>query len=214
MNRQIILFASTNKGKFEEFQRLIHLDPRLFDLVSLSDLGYAVPPLEETGNTFAENAALKITHARSHLKTNHKHAIVIADDSGMCITALQGKPGIYSRRWAGHEMTDEEIIAYCLAKLKQCDDRTAEYVTAFAISLPDSLTPLIIQDYTRGTILTSPRRESYVEGLPFRALFFIPELAMMFHEARELPLKNRKNLHIGHENALGKCRDYILMQTI
>lgn len=178
------------------------------EIIGLRDLGYAIPECEETGKTFSENALLKVTHTRKYLQARHRQSLVIGDDSGMSIHALKGEPGVHTRRWTGKVLSDEEIINYCLDQLKAHNDRAADYITAYAISEPN-FAPYIIQEKTRGEILNTPRRESYVEGLPFRCLFYMPSIGAMFHEARELSVSRRKNIEIGHEIALDKCRSFI-----
>lgn len=210
MSIKNILFASTNTGKFEEFKKLISLDSTHYNVISLRELGYNIPPCEETGTTFIENAILKVQHTKRYLHGQDTDMLIIGDDSGISIHALGGKPGVHTRRWNGHEMTDNEITEYCLEQLIDKTDRTADYVTVYAILFPHEVTPRIIEGTTRGTILKKPRIESYAPGVPFRALFYIPGLGMMFHEARELPFKQRKHISIGHEDALKECRQVII----
>jgi XTP/dITP diphosphohydrolase len=209
MARITIIFASTNRGKFDEFRESVKLDPRAFNLYSLKDLGYDIPECDETGDTFKENAVLKVRHTQKYLRPEHTEAIIIGDDSGMSIAALGGKPGVHTRRWVGRPMTDDEIISYCLDQLGGYDDRSAEYVTAYALIAPFVTEPYVIQRSTHGTILDGLRKSSYVQGIPFRGLFYIPEVSMMFHQARELPNSERGGLHIGHEEALRESRALI-----
>ena len=85
-----------------------------FEVISFNDLTYDIPDCDETGSTFKENALLKVRNARAHLRSADHQIIVIADDSGMEIDSLGGEPGVFTRRWNGQEMTDNEIINYCL----------------------------------------------------------------------------------------------------
>ena len=203
-----ILFATKNPGKLAEFKETFNKFSTDYEIMSFCDLAYDIPDCDETGATFEENARLKVRNARRHLRGADKNLIVVGDDSGMRISCLNGEPGVYTRRWNGSEMTDEAIIAYCLGKMRGANNRSAEYVTYFAVSIPDG-DIVIISGENRGIILERPRRSSLLPGLPFRALFFIPELNLMFHEVRELSAEERKGYILGHEQAIRQIVNYL-----
>lgn len=203
-----ILFTTKNPGKYKEFVATFHnFDPQI-SIISLADLGYQIPDCVETGVTFEQNALLKARYTRHHLHGNDKNLIIIADDSGMEIEALNGEPGVFTRRWDGHEMSDQEIVDYCLKKLENKANRRAQYTTCLVINFPDGREKVIFGENS-GVILTEPREESRLKGMPFRELFFVPELNMMFHEARELPKLRRNGYLLGHEAAVEKCASVI-----
>ena len=203
-----ILFTTRNPGKYEEFVATFrNFDPQI-SIISLADLGYQIPDCIETGATFEQNALLKARHARHHLRGNDKNLIIIADDSGMEIEALNGEPGVFTRRWDGHEMSDREIVDYCLKKLENKANRRAQYTTCLVINFPDGREKVIFGENS-GVILTEPREESRLKGMPFRELFFVPELNMMFHEVRELPKLKRNGYLLGHEIAVERCASMI-----
>ena len=177
-------------------------------IISLADLDYQMPDCIETGTTFEQNALLKARHTRSHLYGNDKNLIIIADDSGMEIDALNGEPGVSTRRWNGHEMSDQEIVDYCLKKLENKANRRAQYTTCLVINFPDGREEVIFGENS-GVILTESREESRLKGMPFRELFFVPELNMMFHEVRELPKLKRNGYSLGHEVAVEKCANVV-----
>ena len=203
-----ILFATRNPGKYEEFVATFrNFDPQI-SIISLADLSYQIPDCIETGATFEQNALLKARHTRHHLHGNDKNLIIITDDSGMEIEALNGEPGVFTRRWNGHEMSDQEIVDYCLKKLENKTNRRAQYTTYLVINFPDGREKVIFgKNY--GVILTESREESRLKGMPFRELFFVPELNMMFHKARELPKLKRNGYLLGHEAAIEKCASII-----
>ena len=97
-----ILFATKNPGKYAEFVAAFHKFSPQTSIISLADLDYQIPNCIETGTTFEQNALLKARHTRHHLHENDKNLIIIADDSGMEIEALNGEPGVFTRRWNGH----------------------------------------------------------------------------------------------------------------
>ena len=203
-----ILFATKNPGKLAEFKETFNKFSTDYEIMSFCDLAYDIPDCDETGTTFRENARLKVRNARRHLRGADKNLIVVGDDSGMWILCLNGEPGVYTRRWNGSEMTDEAIIAYCLDKMRGGNNRSAKYVTYFAVSIPDGDIVIISGD-NRGVILERPRCSSLLPGLPFRALFFVPELNLMFHEVRELSAEKRKGYILGHEQAIRQIVNYL-----
>ncbi|MDO4773857.1 MAG: non-canonical purine NTP pyrophosphatase [Candidatus Saccharibacteria bacterium] len=207
-----VLFATKNTGKYVEFATTFRKFYPQASVISLADLGYQIPEHIETGTTFAQNALSKAQHAKLHLHEDDKNLIVVADDSGIEIEALGGEPGVFTRRWNGHEMSDQEIIDYCLKKLRDETDRGAIYVTCFAIILPSG-PERIIFGKNHGIILTKPNVKSRLKGMPFRELFFVPELHMMFHEVRELPESQRNGYQLGHEIAVSECADLIGRQS-
>ena len=203
-----ILFATRNPGKSEEFVAAFrNFDPQI-SIISLADLNYQIPDCVETGVTFEQNALLKVRHTRRYLRGNDKNLIIIADDSGMEIEALNGEPGVFTRRWNGHEMSDREIVDYCLKKLENKTSRRAQYKTCLAVNFPDGRENVTFGENS-GVILTEPREESRLKGMPFRELFFVPELDMMFHEVRKLPKSMRSGYQLGHEIAIEKCATLI-----
>ena len=203
-----ILFATKNPGKYAEFVTAFHKFSPQTSIISLADLDYQIPDCIETGATFEQNALLKARHARSHLHGNDKNLIIIADDSGMEIEALNGEPGVFTRRWNGREMSDQEIVDYCLKKLEGKTNRRAQYTTCLVVNFPNGREEVIFGKNS-GVILTKPHKESRLKGMPFRELFFVPELNMMFHEVRELPKLKRNGYLLGHEVAVEKCANVV-----
>ena len=203
-----ILFATKNPGKYAEFVAAFHKFSQQTSIISLADLDYQIPDCIETGATFEQNALLKARHARSHLHGNDKNLIIIADDSGMEIEALNGEPGVFTRRWNGREMSDQEIVDYCLKKLEGKTNRRAQYTTCLVVNFPNGREEVIFGKNS-GVILTKPHKESRLKGMPFRELFFVPELNMMFHEVRELPKLKRNGYLLGHEVAVEKCANVV-----
>ncbi|MBQ4102255.1 MAG: RdgB/HAM1 family non-canonical purine NTP pyrophosphatase [Oscillospiraceae bacterium] len=124
-----LLAATNNKGKLREYKRM--LEPLGFEILSLSDLSLQADP-EETGSSFAENARIKAGYvcALSGLPA-------LADDSGLCVDALDGAPGIYSARYSGG--SDEDNNQKLLQELKDVpmEKRTARFVCAICCAWPD-----------------------------------------------------------------------------
>lgn len=125
---QTIVLASHNQGKLKEFQALFA--PYDITVISASELG--LPEPEETGTSFEENAALKAEAAATA-----SGKIALADDSGLCVSALDGDPGIYSARWAGPEKDFKKAMDLINQKLGSTGDRSASFVAVLALATPD-----------------------------------------------------------------------------
>ncbi len=166
-----IVLATTNQGKAREFGALMALHPA-FVLVRLTTpdaLGVDIPPVEETGATFAENAFLKASAvARA---TNLPS---LADDSGLCVDALDGAPGLHSARWAGPDADDARRMALLLSRLAPMPpgQRAARFVCALALVCPDGQT-VTAEGVCEGVIAAKPQGEG---GFGYDPLFLLPSL--------------------------------------
>jgi XTP/dITP diphosphohydrolase len=145
------VLASANPGKLREFAAL--LAPFAVQLIPQAECG--VRPAAETGTTFLENALLKAHHAARHARLPS-----LADDSGLEVDALGGRPGVWSARFAGESAGDEENLRHLLAELHDVPDgfRQARYqcVIVWVRSVGDQ-SPLIAQGSWEGTIAHAPR---------------------------------------------------------
>lgn len=166
-----IIAATTNKGKIREFQEI--LGELGYEVVSMHDEGIDVE-VEETGSTFCENALIK-ARAVSLLCDFP----VIADDSGLCVDALDGAPGIYSARFAGEEATDYDRNVKLLETLEGEENRKAQYVAAIAYILPDG-TEITTEGTIEGEILTE---EHGTGGFGYDPIFWCCEIKKCFGEA-------------------------------
>ncbi|HPD14756.1 MAG TPA: XTP/dITP diphosphatase [Planctomycetota bacterium] len=177
--RRVIVLGSSNPGKLREARAALAGLP--IELRGLADYPQARPP-EETGRTFAENARLKATALARQLG-----AWVLADDSGLCVDALGGRPGVRSARYAGPDATDADKVAKLLDELRGVEDaqRTARFVCALALASPHGLL-LEVEGACEGRILSEPRG---CDGFGYDPVFLYPELGMTF---AEIPLE-RKN---------------------
>jgi XTP/dITP diphosphohydrolase len=165
---QRIVLASSNSGKLKEFGALL-ADSGL-EVVPQASLGIA--DAEETGLTFVENALHKARHA-----AQASGLPALADDSGLCVDALDGRPGVYSARYAP---TDKERIAKLLGELKKvpAEKRTAAFVCAMALVLPDGRM-LTVEGRRPGMITDGPRGE---HGFGYDPVFLVPETGKTFAE--------------------------------
>ena len=127
-----ILIATHNKHKLSEMARI--LEPMGYEVVTDTDLGFTLTEAEENGTTFLENARIK---AESGCKESGIPCI--ADDSGLCVDALNGEPGVFSARYSGEHGDDRGNNEKLLFNLKDVPDekRTARFKCAICVSFPD-----------------------------------------------------------------------------
>lgn len=157
----VICAASNNAGKLKELRRI--LERMGHEVKSLRDLGIDLDP-EETGTTFAENARIKAEAfcQASGLPT-------VADDSGLCVDALNGAPGVYSARYAGHHGDDAANNAKLLHEMQDvpADKRAARFVSAVCFLLPDGR-ELLVEGECPGTVAFT---ETGTNGFGYDPLF-------------------------------------------
>ena len=173
MSSRLLVLGTRNRKKVEELVPL--LTPHGFELKSLADFPGAIE-VEETGDTFAGNAALKAT-----LQARHLGLWVLGEDSGLAVDALEGAPGVYSARFSGDGATDARNNACLLAKLSgvPLEKRTAHYVCHATLSNPAGEVCAEAEDLCRGRILFA---ESGRGGFGYDPLFEIPEYHKTFGE--------------------------------
>jgi XTP/dITP diphosphohydrolase len=164
---QKLVLASNNAGKVKEFQAL--LAPLQFKVIPQGVLG--IPSAEEPFHTFAENALAKARHA-----TSISGLPALADDSGICAHALDGRPGVYSARYAGENANDAANNHQLLTELSNQSDRSAHYVCALVfINSTDDPNPLIVETTWHGVIVDQAKGSN---GFGYDPHFFLPELGM------------------------------------
>jgi XTP/dITP diphosphohydrolase len=163
----LLVVATGNPGKLKEMQAYL-TDPTLgWQLV----LKPEELDIEETGQTFIENACLKASQVAIALGE-----WAIADDSGLAIDALGGAPGLYSARYAP---TDALRIERVLQELEGVTNRQAQFICAVAIARPDGAIALQTEGICRGEILTATQGEG---GFGYDPIFYVPEQQMTFAE--------------------------------
>ncbi len=168
-----LLLATKNPGKAGEMREVFSA-LRGVDILTLQDIG-ATKDVEETGETFEENAILKATFWQK--ETGY---CAVADDGGLEIDALGGEPGVKSRRWPGYEADDETLVQMALAKLQgvPLEKRTARLRTVVALAFPDGRTETATEAI-KGVIREEPS-EKRDAGYPFRSLFWLPEIQKFY----------------------------------
>lgn len=117
-----IVLASNNKHKVKEFKEIL----KDYNIITLNDINY-FDEIEETGETFEENAFIKAKTIHNYLKEKNLDYIVIADDSGLCVDSLEGMPGVYSARYSGIHGNDKANREKLQKELKE-KDRSAYFI--------------------------------------------------------------------------------------
>ena len=149
MAEKRFLIASNNKHKIIEFGKIF--ENLGFELITPKDIGISADPVED-GETFEQNALIK---AREFFKLSG--IPTVADDSGLCVDALAGDPGVYSARYGG--ITDEkERLFFLLSKLEGKTDRSAYFTCAIACILDDK-TEFTVRGNVYGSIIDAPKGE-------------------------------------------------------
>ncbi|MCH9757022.1 MAG: RdgB/HAM1 family non-canonical purine NTP pyrophosphatase [Gammaproteobacteria bacterium] len=161
-----IILATSNAGKIKEFRAL--LSPR--ECIPQKELN--ISDADETGSTFIENALLKARHA-SHIS----NMPAMADDSGLVIPALKGKPGIYSSRFAGVHATDGDNIKRVLHLLEDVSQQDTGieaffYSAVVLIQHADDPTPLFGTGILKGQIVSTPKG---THGFGYDPIFYLPD---------------------------------------
>lgn len=173
-----LILASNNAKKAHELATL--LEPRGLEVLPQGD--FHVPEAAEPHATFIENAIAKARHA-----ARHTGLPALADDSGLCVNALGGEPGVQSARYAGEPKSDARNNDLLLSRLNGVADRRAFfYCTLVLLRHADDPQPLIADGQWYGEILTEPRGEN---GFGYDPLFLIPEMGQTAAEL-DAALKN------------------------
>ena len=162
------VLATHNPGKLREMAAI--LGQYGVEVVSPADVGITVD-VDETGTTFAENAMLK---AKAICAAADLPAI--ADDSGLCVDALNGGPGVYSARYGGEGLDDKGRYTLLLQNMRGQTTRAAHFACAIACAFPNG-DELTAEGHCDGTIAFAPMGEG---GFGYDPVFFVPEKAKTF----------------------------------
>jgi XTP/dITP diphosphohydrolase len=191
-----IVIASSNPGKLREFQQLLEK----VDFEAVPQSLFSLSDAAETGTTFVENAIIKARHACVHTGLP-----AIADDSGLEVDALNGRPGVYSARYSGPSANDSSNNQKLLDELMNvpAEKRTARYhaVLAYMRHAQDP-TPILCHSTWEGVILTEPKGEN---GFGYDPLFFVPS-----HQCSAAELDKLEKNRISHRGkAMAELLTYL-----
>ena len=178
-----LILATRNQGKVRELTNMLYGEAsstQQIEVISLENYPDA-PEVIEDGKTYAENAVKKASVIAAY--TSH---LTLADDAGLEVDALEGAPGIHSKRWAGENATDETRIAKLLEALEGAPNRRARFIAAIAVVHPNS-NPEVVLGVCEGHIRHDPVGES---GFGYDPVFVPDGYHQTFAELGE-KIKNR-----------------------
>ena len=193
-----LILATNNRNKLREIREM--LAETNISVLSQAEAGYDIE-VEENGLTFAENAEIKAREIRAAAEKNGEKPLVLADDSGLSVDALNGAPGVFSHRWAGENATDDDRISKLLREIQHVPDGQRGAHFACVMCLIDAEgTAHFFEGRVEGTILHAPSGEN---GFGYDPVFGYGEKSFAELSAEE------KNAVSHRRNALVKLLAYL-----
>ncbi len=184
MKYKKIVLATNNLNKVREINELFQ--ESIYKIISQSE--FKVTEVEETGKTFTENALIKARNAAKYTDLP-----VIADDSGIEVDALDGRPGIFSARYSGIGATDKDNLTKLIKDIKHIDRKNcqAKFICAMVyIAYENDPNPIIVEGIWKGYVITKPRG---VNGFGYDPIFYVPE-----YECTSAELDRKKKNQLSH----------------
>lgn len=172
-----IFLATGNGKKIDEINKI--LDSSKFEIFSIKD-GIKIPEIIEDGNSFEENSKKKALEI-----AKFTGMITIADDSGLCVEALNGEPGIFSARYSGENATDYLNNKKLIENLKGIENRKAKFVTVMTLGTPKGES-WSFRGEIDGIIIDEPRGEN---GFGYDPHFYLPQYEKTFAQMPDLKNK-------------------------
>ncbi len=194
--RPIVYCATGNPGKIREFRDAAAVPGRHTVQIEMLPGILNMDPPEETGFTFAENAAIK-----SIYYSRDRDGLVFADDSGLCVEALGGAPGVWSARYAGVGATDRQNIRLLLTRMANLQDRRAHFLCAIALAFRGKVVTTL-EGRVDGTVLHEPDGS---KGFGYDPIFFCSETGKSFAH-----MEADEKLAVSHRGkALSQLLDFL-----
>ena len=189
-----IIYGSGNKGKLQEVKDLFRNNKIDVELLSLKDINFN-EDIDENGKTFEENSLIKAKAIKEFCNKNNINEVIITDDAGLCVDALDGRPGVYSARYAGDHASQEVTINKLLDEMKNIPDseRTAKFVCVLTAILKNGEI-VVARGETNGKIALAP---GPMGKLTYGPIFISEEFGKVMNELTPEELK-----HTHREKAL------------
>lgn len=151
-----IIYGTGNTEKINQVKEFLKYKKSNIEIISLKDIKFN-EHIEENGKSFEENSLIKASAIKKFCNKNNINEIIMTDDSGLCIDALGGKPGIYSARYAGENATQLEKINKILNEMKNIEEpnRTAKFVCVLTVILQNN-EKIVCRGETKGKIASNP----------------------------------------------------------
>ncbi len=147
-----IIYATTNEGKINEVKEIIDYNHYDIELIDLRDIGFN-EEIDENGETFEENSLIKAKAVKEFCQKNNIRGIVVADDAGLMVDALNGRPGVHTARYAGNHAPQDVVLNKLLDEMKNIkdEDRTAKFVCVLTAILENG-EKIVCRGETKGKI--------------------------------------------------------------
>lgn len=189
-----IIYGSGNKGKIQQVKELFRNNKIDVELLSLKDINFN-EKIDENGETFEENSLIKAKAIKDFCERKNINEIIITDDAGLCVDALDGRPGVYSARYAGDHASQEATIEKLLGEMQDVpeDKRTAKFVCVLTAILRNGEV-VLARGETKGKIANKP---GPMGKLTYGPIFVSDEYGKVMNELTPEQLK-----HTHREKAL------------
>lgn len=189
-----LIYGSTNKAKLQEVKDFFKNNSIHIELLSLKDINFN-EEIEENGQTFEENSLIKAKAIKEFCNNKNINEIIITDDAGLCVDALNGRPGVYSARYAGEHASQEETLDKLLDEMKNIknENRTAQFVCVLTAILKDGQV-IVARGETKGRIA---KEKGPMGKLTYGPVFIPDEFGKVMNELGPDELK-----HTHREKAL------------
>lgn len=189
-----IIYGTSNKGKLQEIRDFFKNNRIDAEILSLKDINFN-EGIEENGKTFEENSLIKAKTIKEFCTKHNINEIIITDDAGLCVDALEGRPGVYSARYAGDHAPQEVTINKLLIEMKDVpkEKRTAKFVCVLTAILKDGKV-IVARGKTKGRIAKEP---GPMGKLTYGPIFISDEFGKVMNELTPEQLK-----HTHREKAL------------
>lgn len=150
------IYGTGNQAKIQQVKDFFNTQEKELTILSLKDIGFSEEIVED-GTTFEENSMIKAKAIKKFCDEKNLHEIIITDDTGLCVDALDGRPGVYSARYAGDHAPQEKSIAKLLGEMEGIPEekRTAQFVCVLTAILPNGKI-MVAKGETKGRIANKP----------------------------------------------------------
>jgi len=151
-----IIYGTGNQAKLQQVQSFFEINNVNLEVLSLKDIGFSEDIIED-GRTFEENSMIKAKYIKEFCEKKEIEAIIVTDDAGLCVDALNGEPGVYSARYAGDHAPQEVVLNKLLSNLNDIpfEKRTAQFICVLTAILPDG-EKIISKGVSEGYIAEKP----------------------------------------------------------
>ena len=157
-----LIYGTGNQGKINQVKDYLKTTNIDLEIISIKELGFD-EEIEETGETFEENSEIKAKAIKKYCDKNNIKGIIVTDDSGLCVEELNGRPGVYSARYAGDHAPQEVVLNKLLREMKEIEEKTgvvnrkAKYKCVITAVLPNGKYIQTIGE-CKGSILEKPAK--------------------------------------------------------